>query len=395
MPVKAEEPQPVSASADDPLASEARAVLGAGPVQLVRLSHGIRVGVTAAVVRVVRGERSAVVKVVRPGSYGESWRGSHDPTSYRYWRREPEVYRVGLPQPYPAADVVLPRLLGCFDRPDGSVSLWLADEPGPQGDRWSLARTAVHARRLGWAQGACAVDGSWRAHGVPWSERMLESYLTNTDAVAADVDWTMLDCANAWRTPLMAQHFDAELREDILRLCAERTWLVGLGARLPSTLCHHDAWPRNFLDRGHATVAIDWAYAGQGWLGADVGNYVSDSALDLLRPTSELPALEHAVFDGYCAGLREAGWRGETSLVRLGMYLMAAKWTWLVPVLLSRALREATHTVYGGVPVDAARLYGERATVFRVLTGWAAQARVLARELLADGGPSPHSRRSR
>lgn len=377
---------PDFAPQDEDIAAEAREILGSGDVRISEFAHGQRIGVTAGVARVRAGDRSAVVKVISPGGGDQVWRGSHEPTSYRYWRREADVYVRGLPETYTRSGVVSPGLLGLFERPDGRLSLWLRDVDGRSGEHWSIERTGRHALRLGEAQGYCAVDESWAESDIPWSRGMLREYLDNPDATSADIDWRNLHEKHLWETPLMSRHFDGELRDEVLRLCDERYAFVELGEKLPSTLCHHDAWPRNFLDDGgEHTIGLDWAFAGSGWIGADIGNYVSDTALDLLRPAEELEPLNRAVFDAYCAGLGKGGWHGDSRAVRLGMCLMAVKWTWLVPVMLKRAAADVEHTVYGRQPVDADRLYAERSQVFRMLVSWAAEARELARELFGRG----------
>ncbi len=211
---------------------------------------------------------------------------------------------------------------------------------------------------------------------------MLRDYLDTPEATSADIDWAVLDEPGIWDSPLVERHFGGDLRAEVLQLCRQRYDFVRWGSLLPQTLCHHDLWPNNLFEYEDRTVVVDWAFAGAGWLGADVGNYVSDAALDLLRPTEELPALDRAVFRGYCEGLRDVGWTGDERAVRLGMCLVAAKWTWLIPVMLERARSGYQHTVYGSQEVDADRLYAERASVFRMLVAWAGEARALAAELL-------------
>jgi hypothetical protein len=99
-----------------------------------------------------------------------------------------------------------------------------------------------------------------------------------------------------------------------------------------------------------------------------------------LRPAAELPEIEAVAFEGYCAGMADGGWQGGRRIVRLGMCLMAAKWTWLITVMLKRANREQ-HVVYGDQKVSHEHLYAERANVFRMLVSWATEARTLAAEL--------------
>src|SRR5919106_4787833 len=71
---------------DKDVAAEAREVLGVGEVEITEFAHGQRIGVTAGVARMRGGGRSAVVKVISPGRPEDTWRGSHDPASYRFWR---------------------------------------------------------------------------------------------------------------------------------------------------------------------------------------------------------------------------------------------------------------------------------------------------------------------
>jgi hypothetical protein len=51
---------------------------------------------------------------------------------------------------------------------------------------------------------------------------------------------------------------------------------------------------------------------------------------------SLLEDVERAVETGYVAGLREAGWSGSASDVRLGITAAAVKYCWLAPTMLAR-----------------------------------------------------------
>lgn len=370
---------------DAELSAEARAVLGREDVSFTPLAHGQRIGVTSGVFRAVAGDARAVVKVVSPAASGPDkvWRGSHKPANYRFWEREALFYEAGLPQPYADAGIALPGLLGLYRRADGDISIWLQDVSGNGGADWTVRRTEEHARQLGRAQGTCLVDGDWRKSSVPFSSGVLREYLDTPDATSPDIDWNMLEDTDAWDTRLMRTHFGGQLREDVLRLYRERYEFVRWGEALPHTLCHHDLWPNNVFEHDGRLVLVDWAFAGEGWVGGDIGNFVSDTALDLLRPTKELPALDEGALRGYVQGLRDGGYDADEKAVRLGMCVMAAKWTWLIPVMLARATRDRQE-VYLNQAVDADRLYAERANVFRMLVAWAAEARTLAAEVLGD-----------
>jgi hypothetical protein len=75
---------------------------------------------------------------------------------------------------------------------------------------------------------------------------------------------------------------------------------------------------------GKELVAIDWAYAGQGAVGEELGQLVVAS-LYFFETVGIAPRdLAAACFAGYVAGLREAGWAGDEHLVRLGFAVDAA-----------------------------------------------------------------------
>lgn len=70
------------------------------------------------------------------------------------------------------------------------------------------------------------------------------------------------------------------------------------------------------------------------------------AGLDLRWPVGRIDELDAACFGGYLAGLREAGWRGRTGTVRLGVAASCVKYVWLLPTMLGRA-SESSHRAYG------------------------------------------------
>ncbi len=106
--------------------------------------------------------------------------------------------------------------------------------------------------------------------------------------------------------------------------------------QLPRTLCHLDLHPGNlFADGDNSTAAIDWAFVGIGAVGEDAGNLVPDSVLDFHVDPAQINDLYDAVVIGYDAGLRDAGWDDDISVVRLGMAAtIAAKYAWIAPAML-------------------------------------------------------------
>jgi hypothetical protein len=107
------------------------------------------------------------------------------------------------------------------------------------------------------------------------------------------------------------------------RLWEERDLYLETLDRLPQTLCHLDLFRRNLFARKTAdgddqTVVIDWAFAGRAAIGAELVPLVLASVAFNEIDLAQTRPLEDIVFAGYLEGLRDAGWRGDPRLVRLG-----------------------------------------------------------------------------
>ncbi|MEU9287704.1 hypothetical protein AB0D57_24115 [Streptomyces sp. NPDC048275] len=249
-----------------------------------------------------------------------------------------------------------------------------------------------HLRRLGEAQGAgltAGADASTRAAapgsdhssdhhgGHPWLSRLFLRDYISTNTLGED----LLDNDDAWQQPLVRDHFPDGLRRDMVRLRHDREWFLRIMESLPRVFSHLDQWPANVLSHGTDHVLLDWAFAGDGALGEDLGNYLPDSVFDLFVPAARLPGYARAAYDAYLRGLRASGWRGDERLVRLGMCASAVKYDWLTPLMLARASEEQ-QLDYGGTRTVSAELrYRERGLVFAFLADWAAEARALAPRL--------------
>jgi hypothetical protein len=244
----------------------------------------------------------------KPGA-PEHWLASEDLRHWNYWRREAEAYRsrelaaslAGTGLAMPAADVL--------DTPDGT-DLLLEDVEGRPGAEFDLDDHIALARGLGRWQARAPLNLPWLSAGF------LRSYSASRPA-PADVD-------AAWQHPLIAGTWPKGLRSGWSRLVRARDRLLDVMESLPRVTAHLDVWPANEIRRDTASAAgeivlLDWAFCGDGAVGEDVGNHVPDSALDLFWPSDRLRSLDEAVFAAYVAGLRDAGWRGDERVVRLGM----------------------------------------------------------------------------
>jgi hypothetical protein len=374
----------------DAIAAEALDLLGTAPTATTRLTHS---RVTRGVWRVNAGERtSAVVKVLVPPPPGDAY--ASEPASMRYWLREALLYGAGTPEPYVEAGVRGPALLARFDRRDGDVALWLEDVRGAPAADWGMAGFARAAIRLGRAQGAYLASAP-----LPDDEWLSRGFLRQYLAARNPADDELLASDEAWSRPVIARHFSATLRDGLRRLRADRESLLGWLEAAPCTFAHLDVWPDNMFEPPGELVLIDWGFAGMGSVGEDIGNLVPDSIFDLRHPPSMLPDLDRTLFEGYLAGLRDAGWAGDERLVRLAMCASACKYDWIAGAALSRAgaastsgadngsaqagtsSGSVTQPIYGGIEVEADRFFEVRAAVLAYLVDRAAEARALARTL--------------
>jgi hypothetical protein len=262
---------------------------------------------TAGVWLVRSADDEAVLKLVhRSGEGNPRWPAAPDPEHPYYWRREPCVYESRLLERL--GGVRAPRLRGLFERPDGSVALWLEALREPVR---SIEGYGPAARNLGQMQGALAAARP----NEPWlSRRWLRAYLD-------------------LRLELSGPR--SEEREAALRALEAG----------PQTFCHLDFYPENLFGDGDDTILVDWAYCGIGALGEDPGNFVPDTLFDGFAAAEDADELERAVWDGYRAGLADADWSGDERALRFAFCATPwLKYEAMPAALAAWSLDEATKT---------------------------------------------------
>jgi Phosphotransferase enzyme family len=242
---------------------------------------------TIGIWRVATDSDSAVLKVVgeRPDGHPR-WPASRDQSHPYYWRREALAYTSGLLDRL-GGGLRAPACRAAVERPDGSVALWLEDVPEPS--EWTPGMLGGVARRLGSTQADFAAD----LPSEPWLSR-------------------------GWLRLYLELHEVTDGGDVLDRLDT-----------LPHTLCHHDLHPGNVLGED-ATVVVDWAYCGLAPLGLDAGVLVADAIADSVLAPELADEAAAAVWQGYAAGLADAGWSGDLDAIRWA-YLRgtALRMSWL------------------------------------------------------------------
>ncbi|NUR59113.1 MAG: phosphotransferase [Catenulispora sp.] len=333
-----------------------------------QLPHNRNNGVTRGV---WRGADGLVHKILthRRTDAPPQWVSSSDPQHWNYWRREAHVYQSGLPV---RLGLGAPELVDFRARPDGDIELMLTDVPGTHGGDMSIADIAAVAFALGTSQGT----GSQPSE--PWFSRgFLRDYSTSRPA-----DFALLEDESAWSIPLIAKYYPPEVRAALVRMHRNRARLLDLMLRLPRTVCHLDVWPNNVVRRPTGEVVfLDWAFVGDGAIGEDAGNLVPDSIFDWPhRARAGLAEeLSEAVTEAYLAGLKAAGWRGDSRLAVLGMRASAVKYDWLMPWCLQGAKDDLARRAYGtGEQIDPEAGTEAGATGLAICARWADEAIELA-----------------
>ena len=275
--------------------------------------------------------------------------GQLEPSQLYYWQREPIFYGSKFLSTVPSG-LVAPRCLGVEQPSEDIIWLWLEYVVDAFNNQWDLDRFGTVARHLGQFNGSWLVSKdkppmTWFSNGrvAPW----LEMAAPHIERIPSLLDHASI---RRWLTPTNATH--------TLELWARRAELLAIQDRLPKTICHHDAHRRNLFARiDHnaysQTVAIDWAFAGVGALGADIATLMAVDVQFGETKADKLPQLDQVIFAGYLSGLLEAGWPGDEKIVRLGFTVSAAlTWAlstlwWMIPAVVDPDFQRVTEAVLG------------------------------------------------
>jgi hypothetical protein len=266
---------------------------------------------------------SSVVKVFRRTALDE-------PREMASATREILAYRSGLLVDLPGP-LRAPRVLGIDDK-DAAVWLWLEDLKDAYARCWPLEQFGLAARHLGIFNGAYLASRALPS--APW----LNNWLTRHQAelrAGLEQTSTYRDLQQVVRHPRVQHLLGATISSRTERLLHNQARFVDALAQLPQTLCHHESSLANLfavrrLDGQLETVAVDWEQVGPASIGADISTLVFGTMRRCEFDAARATELDQAVFTGYVAGLREAGWQGRVEQVRLGFTAaVAIRWSFL------------------------------------------------------------------
>lgn len=304
---------------------------------------------------------SVVLKIVSlnaPGGRG----GFHDEAHPLYWKREALAYVSGLLDNLPGG-IRAPRCYEAVDMGDDTIWLWL-EEVKDTKEVWSLEQYARAAECLGRFNGAYLVGHPMPDY--PWLIRICSPRgLLEHNSWIRDV---MSDPA-IWQHSIMRAAFPVPVAAQLLQLWDERELLLSALDHVPHTFGHLDAWRSNMFAQETAGSAgltmIDWAYPGRAAVSTDAGDLFGESFCLSELGDTEPHLLDQAVFEGYVAGLRESGWRGNEQVVRFAFTAFCAlKHLFLCFVSLKDIPDEGRHDVWERLFGRPFAEYVERQAIF-------------------------------
>jgi hypothetical protein len=267
-------------------------------------------------------EWSLILKVLYPQPDRDQ------PSDYDYWRREAHAFESGLLDDLPG-HLTAPHCFGVMEQEDGACWIWMEDIHEDIGREWPPEHFGVVARHLGQLNGAY-LTGQRSMPSYPWLRR--RSYLRDMAVrMSANSARTLAELRNSLDHPMVRRAYPPDVADILSRPWAgdAKSWKLKstrfLDAldRLPQMLCHNDAFRRNLLARHTPdgllqTVAIDWAFVGIGWIGWEIDYLVSHPLTNITLDWDEARERDRVAVEGYLEGLRDAGWRGDPRLARLG-----------------------------------------------------------------------------
>lgn len=294
-------------------------------------------------------------------------------------RREALAYRSGLFDL--AGGLRVPRAYEIDLAEDGHVALWLEHIPATDDQQWPLEMYATAAYALGRFSGTFLVrplpDQPWLV--TDWAARQSEPL---------DMAVALADIARRASEHRVRRALGDDIGQRTAGMLEDQPRFIADLARLPQTLCHHDAARSNLIarrrdDGATEIVAIDWESTGPGAVGAEIATLVSASLRKGDFPADRAAELDAAVVDAYVAGLCEAGWSGDPRVVRLGYAMSLALRCWFVRDTLRNVTDPDARPVFGrALDVPAEDVLQAFVLVSRFLLDRTDEARSLAKTLL-------------
>jgi hypothetical protein len=242
-----------------------------------------------------------------------------------HWQREFFLAQSGLTKCMPGP-VKAPNFYRIDETKEGAW-IWMEHIESHQPSSWVLDDYVFAAHQL----------GTWNGKFIKEMPQLSEPWLARQHYRSS---FPNSNRDQVWQFPLHQKYIAEDVRSRIVRLWSEHEMFYDVIETLPHCFSHLDSQRRNlFIRRGideqDELVLVDWAMCGLAPLGAELTGLVGWSVCYLALPSTDLSKLDKAAFESYLLGLHQAGWSGETDLVRLGYLawlsmMLAVNWPGLI-----------------------------------------------------------------
>jgi hypothetical protein len=243
-----------------------------------------------------------------------------DPAAWNYWAREMLTYRSGMLSDL-GGNLVAPHFYGVTETLNDEYWVWLEDVQETI-KTWSMARYGLAVRHLGQFNGTYLVSRSLPEE-KPWM------YPGRTAEWVKVAERMFPDLQQYAETTSGQRWLSRQTLERMGRLFPKVPSLIAFLDRLPTCLCHHDAFRRNLLafdlpGEDPKTFAVDWSMFGYGRVGQETGITTAVSLVWVEFDGSQAKELDQLIFESYINGLQDVGWHGDIRLARFGYSITAA-----------------------------------------------------------------------
>ena len=238
---------------------------------------------------------------------------NHRPTSLFYWQREALLFQsdvlINL-----APTLAAPQCYGVSVVSADTVWVWLEHIVDLSCPEWGTSEYALAADAFGVFGGSYLGD-----RPVPSAPWLATNFLRRFAACAAPA---VAHLAHASTHPVVGRLYPPAVATRVAHVWQQRHRLLQALDQLPQTFCHFDSHRGNLLMRAASTgvqlIAIDWATAGSGPIGADAGMLMGVATQRAFFTRRECEELDMTIFAHYLAGFQRAGWQGDNWLMRFG-----------------------------------------------------------------------------
>lgn len=228
---------------------------------------------------------------------------------------------------------------------DGNFWLWMRDMSDAVHPPWDGDQHVEAARRVG------QFNYLWTESDRPQGEWITTDMSTDRRSAVSGLIGPQLATLESYREhPHVRRLTENVGLERILKLPDEVTRIIASTVGMERTVAHNDCHARNLFPGAETgervTYAIDWASTGLGPVGVDGGSLAGADVTWSQPEAAVIEGYEGEIFAAYVQGLRESGWDGDESHVRLAYlsqfvtYIMFFPFITLVNVLPEHPRRE-------------------------------------------------------